>query len=520
LWWETACAGVEPGVATGRNSGVRLGAQAERDMEQIPSNRLEELIRERTRLDVELERCKEMVTVLFVDIVGSTRFYDEHGDVAGLVMVQKALDLLIPIVEDHEGTVIKTIGDAILARYCDVVVAVRSAIEMQRSLEERNRGRAPADQIRVRVAINLGLALLKGNDVFGDVVNVTARIEGATDANEIAISPSVYEKIQHLPDIPIRKKASGVELKGKSGKLDLYSVVWQPGEAAGPAPPRPSKEQLLISTGLHTGLADMAQPGRVGSPSSRSGLLPQSAPFPDKTIVFGTEEVETPPEDGVRFTLARVYSDGSLGQRFPLDHPGVIAGQKGQIALTDDPLVAPQHARFTQLGEGVYVEDLGSSPGVYLWVREPHRLKNGDIFQIGRERLRFVACVENSPAAQSVSPDRTAVLVAGPGNFGPVAALVRLDSNDQEMERYELRSAETSFGRSKGTYTFPNDPYLSTIHARIRIHQDQYILEDLGSTNGTFARIRKRALARDGDTVMIGRQLLRVLAERSSDSHD
>jgi pSer/pThr/pTyr-binding forkhead associated (FHA) protein len=218
----------------------------------------------------------------------------------------------------------------------------------------------------------------------------------------------------------------------------------------------------------------------------------------------------------VHFGVARVCTDGSLGQRFPLDQPGIIAGQKGQIALTDDPSVAPEHARFTQLGEGVYVEDLGSPLGVYLSVREPQRLKDGDIIQIGRERLRFVLHKEDSPAEKSVSPGQTAVLVAGPGVRPPVAALHRLDSNDQEMERYELRDVETSFGRSKGTYTFPDDPFLSAIHAQIRLLHDRYILEDLGSTNGTFARIRKRSLAREGDTVMIGRQLLRVFAERPS----
>lgn len=95
------------------------------------------------------------------------------------------------------------------------------------------------------------------------------------------------------------------------------------------------------------------------------------------------------------------------------------------------------------------------------------------------------------------------------------ASLFLLDSNDRETDRYELRGVETSFGRSKGTYTFPDDPYLSTVHARIRLQENQYFLEDLGSTNGTFARIRKRALAHDGDTVMIGKQLLRVLADRS-----
>lgn len=487
-------------------------------MEQAPSNRLEELIRERARLDMELERCKEIVTVLFVDIVGSTRFYDEHGDVAGLVMVQKTLDLLIPIVEEHEGAVIKTIGDAVLARYCDAENAVRSAIEMQRRLEERNRGRAPDDQIHVRVAINLGLALLKGNDVFGDVVNVTARIEGATNADEIAISPSAYEKIQHLPDIPIQKKASGVELKGKSGKLDLYTVVWRPGEAAGPAPPPPSMEQLSMATGLYMGLVDMARQGRDRSTSPPPGHLPQVPSYPAGTIAFGSKDVEAASAVGVRFVVARVRADGSLGQRFPLDHPEVIAGQKGQIVLADDPQVAPQHARFTPDGGGVYVEDLGSAAGVYLWIREPHRLKHGDIFQIGHERLRFVAGAANFPAARSVASDRTFVLAASPGNLGPVAALVRMDSNGKEVGRYELGKAEISFGRSKGTYTFPNDPYLSTIHARIRKDNDQYVLEDLGSTNGTFIRIRKRALAHDGDTVMLGQQLLRLLAEPSSKS--
>jgi pSer/pThr/pTyr-binding forkhead associated (FHA) protein len=97
---------------------------------------------------------------------------------------------------------------------------------------------------------------------------------------------------------------------------------------------------------------------------------------------------------------------------------------------------------------------------------------------------------------------------------GRVASVVKLNSKDEETGHYELRGPETSFGRSKGTYIFPDDPYLSATHARIKLHGSDYFLEDLGSRNGTFARIRKRALARDGDTLMIGKQLLRVLSER------
>jgi class 3 adenylate cyclase/pSer/pThr/pTyr-binding forkhead associated (FHA) protein len=485
-------------------------------MEQSPSQRLEDLIRERTRLDVELERCKELVTVLFVDIVGSTRFYDEHGDVAGLVMVQKCLDLLIPLVEQHGGTVIKTIGDAILARFCDVEAAVRSAVDMQRSLAKHNLGRSPYDQIHIRVAINLGLALLKGNDVFGDVVNVAARIESSADPNEIAISPSVYEKIRHLPDVPVRQKASGVELKGKSGKLDLYCVVWRQDEAAGPAPPRPSKEQLSIATGLHTGLAELAQRGAAG----KSEFPTQRAASFDKTAVLGTQEPEDLPEGRVRFLIATVGSDGSLVQRYSLDHPGMIAGQKGEIPLDDDPLVAPQHARFTQLGEGVYVEDLGGPEGVFLRLREPHRLKDGDLIQIGRQRLRFVNHATERSARVDASPDRTAVLDRSATPAEQQACMVRLNSNEEETDRYEIRGSESSFGRSKATHIFPEDPYLSATHARVKPHDGQYFLEDLGSTNGTFARIRKRALARDGDSLMIGKHLLRILRAQPPQSHD
>jgi class 3 adenylate cyclase/pSer/pThr/pTyr-binding forkhead associated (FHA) protein len=491
-------------------------------IEQEPSRRLEELIRERARLDVELERCKELVTVLFVDIVGSTRFYDEHGDVAGLVMVQKCLDVLIPLVEQHGGTVIKTIGDAVLARYCDVEGAVRSAVAMQRNMAERNRHRPPVDQIHVRVAINVGLALLKGNDVFGDVVNVTARIEAATDADEIAISPSVYEKIRHLPDIHVRKKASGVELKGKVGKLDLYAVVLGPDESVGPAPPRPSKEQLAFATGLHSNLAELVQRGTsggtAGPDSAQASVASPSARGLDKTAILGAAGIEELPRKALRFALVRVRADGSLGERHVLDHPGIIAGQKGEISLSDDPLIAPEHARLTQLGDGVYVEDLGSPRGVYVWLREPHRLKAGDIFQIGQQRLRFVAHGSDVRFPKKVSPDRTIAFVPDAAATAQMASVVKLNSKDEETDHYELLGAETSFGRSKGTFTFPDDPYLSAAHARIKRRDGDYFLEDLGTRNGTFARIRKRALARDGDTLMIGNQLLRVLADRLTDS--
>jgi class 3 adenylate cyclase/pSer/pThr/pTyr-binding forkhead associated (FHA) protein len=488
--------------------------------EQTPSKRLEQLMRERARVDAELERCRELVTVMFVDIVGSTRFYDEHGDVAGLLMVQKSVEMLVPPIEQNGGTVIKTIGDAILARFSDAKPAVLCAIEMQRNLAERNRNKDVKDEIHVRVAINLGFALLTGNDVFGDVVNVASRIESATEADEISISASVYEKIQHLPNIPVRKKASAVELKGKAGKLDLYAVGWKPEEVAGPAPPRPSKEQLAMATGLHTGLVDLAQRGVPNSVGVKPHAGPPGAGSFSKTLIVGSHPRDEKPDEGLRFAVARVCPDGSLGKRYPLDRPGMVAGQQGEIVLSDDAMVAPQHARFTQLGDGVYVEDLGSQRGVFLGLREPYRLRDGDTILIGQQRLRLVLEATDVHAASDMTSEGTALLGASSGVGKSLASLVRLNSNDQEEGRYTLHEPETSFGRAKGTYTFPNDLYMSTAHARIIAKGEHYLVEDLSSTNGTFLRIRKRVLTHDGDTLLIGKQLLRVLAQQSTRNQD
>jgi len=269
---------------------------------------------------------------------------------------------------------------------------------------------------------------------------------------------------------------------------------------------RSSKEQLFMATGLHNAMG-------VGNSSQRAASS-------DKTMVVGTPETEELSETSVRFAIARVGPDGSLGRRYALDHPGMIAGQNGEIALEDDPLVAPQHVRFTQLGEGVYVEDLGSPQGVFLRLREPHRLKDGDQIQIGRQTLRFNGQAAEPAIRADVSSDETLVLDSSPTPAAKSACLVRLDSRGEETGRYPFSGAEMCFGRSKGTHTFPDDPYLSASHARVSLRGGQYFVEDAGSTNGTFARIRKRALAHDGDTLMIGKQLLRILRAQALRSAD
>jgi pSer/pThr/pTyr-binding forkhead associated (FHA) protein/tRNA A-37 threonylcarbamoyl transferase component Bud32 len=230
------------------------------------------------------------------------------------------------------------------------------------------------------------------------------------------------------------------------------------------------------TTGTGAGSSD-AMPGRRG------------------TVVMGSRAAEKSPEGGIHIVLAQVLPNGSLGEKYVLDRPGMIAGRlQGDIYLPDDPLIAAEHARFTQLGEAAFVEDLGSSQGVFLRLRKPHHLKEGDIILVGRQKFRF----EASGSGAESTP-----------------RLVRLDKLDQDSDEFPLRDEVTVIGRSEGTYKFPADDYMSGTHARLTVRNGQVTLEDANSTNGTFVRIRKRLLATVGETLLIGSLCLRITKEET-----
>src|SRR5262249_7625039 len=117
------------------------------------------------------------VTILFSDIKGSTSYFEQKGDVKGLKMVERHNDLMIPVIEDCGGVVVKTIGDAIMARFDDPVLAVRSAVEMQRALETDRLDQPEEEHIHIKIGLHTGPGIIKDNDVYGDVVNAASRVQ-------------------------------------------------------------------------------------------------------------------------------------------------------------------------------------------------------------------------------------------------------------------------------------------------------------------------------------------------------
>src|SRR6516162_9420062 len=154
---------------------------------------IDDLLQARSEIDEELRRHKTRITVLFTDIVGSTNYFDRFGDTAGLLLLHRHDNHVSSTVAEFEGTVIKTIGDSVMAEFPQPLLAVRAAIEIQRRLFWHNQNLAEGECLQIRTGINCGVGFRRSEDLFGDAVNIAARITKRGGPGQILITRSVQE---------------------------------------------------------------------------------------------------------------------------------------------------------------------------------------------------------------------------------------------------------------------------------------------------------------------------------------
>jgi len=171
---------------------------------------------------------KTQLTILFADISGSTRLYEVLGDAPARAKVASCLQMLTEVTGRHGGTVIKTIGDEIMCTFPTAAVAVAAACDMHEMLEDDITEQTAAGPISltIRVGLHHGPAILDAGDVFGDAVNVAARMASMAKAGQIITTQSTIEA---LP--PILKASSRfidrAPVKGKKETMDIFEVLWQ-----------------------------------------------------------------------------------------------------------------------------------------------------------------------------------------------------------------------------------------------------------------------------------------------------
>ena len=171
-----------------------------------------------------IRRSAKPVTIMFTDIVDSTRYWDVAGDLQGRMMVNQHNRLAFPVIRKFKGRIIKTIGDAVMASFDSPENALCAAIGIQQALAEY-RTRNENFHLQIRIGIHTGKALVEKADVFGDTVNIAARVEAETAANEILISKATKDKIES-DQYALTRKTSFIP-KGKTEEISVYKCNWE-----------------------------------------------------------------------------------------------------------------------------------------------------------------------------------------------------------------------------------------------------------------------------------------------------
>lgn len=194
---------------------------------------IESLLRLRAQIDAEvLQRFTQEVCLLLADVVGSTRFYQKHGDIKGRLLVQRHNDTLFPLIQRTGGKVVKTIGDGIMATFATPGAALDCAIAIQHKLWELNHQASEETALHTKISLHYGQALVETHDVYGDLVNMSARLNGMAGSDQILISQTVYEHVRSrdnlvlLPLEPLSPRAG-------EKSIPIYEVAWQQNPEAG-----------------------------------------------------------------------------------------------------------------------------------------------------------------------------------------------------------------------------------------------------------------------------------------------
>jgi class 3 adenylate cyclase len=187
------------------------------------------------------------VSILFADVCGSTRLYETLGDQRAQAVIGECIMFMLDVVERHRGTLVKTIGDEIMVRFDDPDDGIRAAMQIQ---EHNEAGRHYAGQrISLRAGIHHGPAILDDGDVFGDAVNVAARMAGIAKASQII---TTGDTVRHLdPELrAMAREFDRTTVKGKSEVLTICEMLWEADDVTTMNMPsrtqRPAEDVVLV----------------------------------------------------------------------------------------------------------------------------------------------------------------------------------------------------------------------------------------------------------------------------------
>ena len=275
---------------------------------------------------------RRLAAIVAADVSGYSRLVgaDEEGTLAALTALRR--ELAHPKIEEHHGRIVRTTGDGLLVEFASVVDAVRCAVEVQREMAQRNDPVPLERRIEFRIGINLGDIINDGDDIFGDGVNIAARLEALAEPGGICVSRVVRDQVRDK--LPI-----GFEDRGEQRVKNIARPV--------------RVYRVLLDAEART----------VASPSSEPATPPQP-PFPDKPsiAVLPFQNMSGDPEQ-------EYFADGMVEE---------IITALSRIKWL---FVIARNSTFTYKGKAIDIKQVGRELGV-RYVLEGSVRKAGDRVRI------------------------------------------------------------------------------------------------------------------------------------------
>jgi len=262
------------------------------------------------------------------------------------------------------------------------------------------------------------------------------------------------------------------------------------GGGNGHAPPNEAFAQTMAPAPANLDLIARARAGAAASPATTQPDMPAA-----------------PAIHAVHGTLVSVNRDGTDGRVIEIASETFDIGRtEGALSFADDPYLAPRHARLLVQNGKVMLRPIDGVNGIFARVTSCE-LSPGDSFLVGKELLRYEPLLPEERDLPSLVEHGVRIFGSAPREAW--GRLRQLTIAGTARDVWHLTRPELVLGREEGDVTFPDDEFMSRRHAAVKRIGNKARLEDLGSSNGTFVRVRADRELKAGDLLRIGDQLLR-----------
>jgi class 3 adenylate cyclase len=166
------------------------------------------------------------VAILFADVVGSTKLYEQLGDLRARDMVGACIEVMRTATDQNHGTVIKTMGDEVMATFPTADDALNAAAQMQKQIQKHPNLKVDEHTVAIRIGCNFGPVVLENRDIFGSAVHTANRMTSQAKAGQIMTTATMVERLSSEWRASVRQ-IDIATLKGRSSEVALYEVLWQ-----------------------------------------------------------------------------------------------------------------------------------------------------------------------------------------------------------------------------------------------------------------------------------------------------